>query len=82
MGEGDAEKVRAARVDLRLDGMTCRHATRSVTARLRDVPGVETVLADLGSGLVTVTGTMSAVELLAALSDSPYRAEVTSAAAR
>lgn len=61
-------------VELIVGGMGCRHAVRSVTARLRDVGGVETVVADPWTGLVTVTGTMSVVELLAALEDSPYRA--------
>ena len=63
-----------SRVQLLVSGMGCRHAVRSVTARFRDVGGVETVVADPRTGLVTVTGTMSVAELLAALEDSPYRA--------
>ena len=63
-----------SRVQLIVGGMGCRHAVRSVTARFRDVVGVETVTADPQTGLVTVTGTMSVAELLGAIEDSPYTA--------
>jgi copper chaperone CopZ len=39
--------------------MCCRHDVREVTARLRDLDGVETVQADAGTAVVTVRGTVS-----------------------
>ena len=33
-------------IGLRVGGMRCRHCVRDVTARLRDVPGIDTVTAD------------------------------------
>ena len=33
-------------IELTVGGMTCRRCVREVTARLRDVPGVEQVSAD------------------------------------
>ena len=62
------------RLELDVEGMGCRHAVRSVTARLRDVVGVETVAADWRTGVVSLTGTMRTVDLVAALGDLPYRA--------
>ena len=69
------------RVQVQVQGMGDRHAIRSVTARLRDVPGVETVVVDVLTGLVTVTGTASTADLVAAIGDSPCRAAVAGTAA-
>ncbi len=53
-------------------GMGCRRCVREVTARLRDVPGVETVVADASTNRVRLTGSVSCADVLAALSSTDY----------
>jgi copper chaperone len=36
-------------------GMTCEHCVRAVTGELSELPGVDDVKVDLGTGAVTVT---------------------------
>lgn len=48
-------------------GMGCRRRVREVTARLRDVPGVERVVADASTNRVQLTGSMSSADVLATL---------------
>ncbi|MEU7905978.1 cation transporter [Actinoplanes sp. NPDC049118] len=36
-------------------GMTCTHCVQAVTSEITELPGVTSVLVDLGSGAVTVT---------------------------
>ncbi len=55
------------RIVLSVPGMTCRHCVRTVTAALRDVPGVETVTADARSTTVVLTGPVSVADALATL---------------
>ena len=55
-----------------VDGMDCRRCVREVTARLRDLPGVETVMADAGSSVVRLAGTMSVDDVLEALRGLSY----------
>jgi copper chaperone len=38
-----------------VSGMTCGHCVASVTEEVSEVPGVDDVRVDLGSGLLTVT---------------------------
>lgn len=54
-------------------GMGCRRCVREVTARLRDVPGVETVSADGRRSLVRVGGSMTTDDVLAALDGTRFR---------
>ena len=54
-------------IGLMVGGMRCRHCVREVTARLRDVPGVETVMADTKSSVVELVGTMTVDDVLGAL---------------
>lgn len=61
---------------LSVSSMRCRHCVRDVTARLRDVPGVETVTADAGTGIVLLGGSMLAADVLAVLSGTSYVATV------
>lgn len=52
---------------LKVPGMTCRHCVRTVTAALRDVPGVELVQADARATTVVLSGEPLATDVLAAL---------------
>lgn len=63
-------------ITISVDGMTCRHCVRAVTARLRDVPGVETVVADVGSSSIRLGGTMTLPDILTAFRDLAYRPRV------
>ncbi|WP_162529897.1 heavy-metal-associated domain-containing protein [Nocardioides caldifontis] len=54
-------------LELFVPDMGCRRCVREVTARLRDVPGVQTVTVDAARSHVTLTGTMTAADALAAL---------------
>ena len=56
-------------------GMRCRRCVREVTARVRDVPGVETVIADAGQSLVRLCGSMSFSDVLDAFAGTTYRVE-------
>jgi copper chaperone CopZ len=57
-------------------GMGCRRCVREVTARLRDVSGVQTVAADAGKSHVQLTGSMTFPDVVRALVGTTYRAEV------
>ena len=56
--------------------MGCRHCVRQVTGWLRDVPGVETIVADAGEGTVVVSGTMELQDVLAVFADTQYIPQV------
>jgi copper chaperone CopZ len=60
-------------LSLFVGGMGCRRCVREVTARLRDVSGVETVSADPGRSTVRLTGSMRLEDLLAAFDGTTYR---------
>jgi copper chaperone len=64
---------------LRVPGMTCRHCVRTVTAALRDVPGVRLVRADLTTATVVLHGDPEPAEVLAALDACGYHATTTPA---
>ena len=56
-----------------VSGMACRRCVREVTARLRDVPGVETVAADVARSEVRLSGVMTDVDVLATFTGTSYR---------
>ena len=56
--------------------MSCRRCVREVTARLRDVTGVETVAADHGRSTVHLSGVMDVADVLAAFAGTTYRPQV------
>ena len=64
--------------DLRLlvGGMRCRRCVREVTSRLRDVPGVTTVAADMLTSTVRLVGSMSDADVLAAMARTTYVAHI------
>lgn len=57
---------------LLVGGMGCRRCVREVTARLRDVPGVERVVADALTNRILLTGSMSRCDVIRALSDTTF----------
>lgn len=63
---------------LLVPGMTCRHCVRKVTAALRDVPGVQLVLADLTTTRVVLHGDPTVAEVLAALDSARFPGTVVS----
>ena len=64
--------------DLRLlvEDMRCRRCVREVTGRLRDVPGVTTVAADMSTNTVRLVGSMSDADVLAAFAGTMYVAHI------
>lgn len=62
-------------LQIHVTGMGCRRCVREVTGRLRDVPGVETVVADAARSQVRLTGTMSLADVLGSFVGSKYGAE-------
>ena len=58
---------------LHVAGMDCRDCVREVTARLRDVPGVEIVAADHRRSVVVLEGSMSPDAVVAALGETHFR---------
>jgi copper chaperone CopZ len=64
------------KVKLAIQGMGCRRCVREVTARLRDVPGVTTVAADMSTQTVHLAGSMTDADVLAALAGTTYVAQI------
>jgi copper chaperone CopZ len=58
---------------LYVGGMGCRRCVREVTARLRDVSGVQTVVADSATSTVRLGGSMSVEDVLDAFTGTAYR---------
>ena len=63
-------------LNLFVGGMSCRRCVREVSARLRDVPGVETVSANPGNRMVRLSGSMELEDVLAAFAGTNYRPEL------
>lgn len=59
-------------VTLTVPTMRCRHGVRVVTARLRDLAGVELVQADARSGHLTVSGDVTEAQVREALTGAGY----------
>lgn len=58
---------------LYVGGMGCRRCVREVTARLRDVSGVQTVVADSATSTVRLVGSMAVEDVLDAFTGTTYR---------
>jgi len=65
-------------LNLFVGGMSSRRSVREVTARLRDVPGVETISADPGDCAVRLSGSMQLADVFAAFTGTTYRAQLDS----
>ena len=63
-------------LNLFVGGMSCRRCIREVTARLRDVPGVETVSANPGDCVVRLSGSMELADVFAAFTGTSYRPQL------
>lgn len=59
-----------------VDGMRCRRCVRRATALVRDIDGVHAVTADAGSGLLTVRGTMSDIDIVRSLGNTTFTARL------
>jgi len=59
-----------------VDGMRCRRCVRRATALVRDVEGVQAVTADAKSGLLTVRGTMTGIDIVRALRNTTFTARL------
>ena len=59
-----------------VDGMRCRRCVRRATALVRDVDGVHAVTADAKSGLLTVRGTMTGIDIVRALRNTTFTARL------
>lgn len=66
--------MRMTELTLYVAGMSCRRCVREVTARLRDVAGVETVAADADRSHVRLSGSMTYRDVVSALAGTAYRA--------
>jgi len=59
-----------------VDGMRCRRCVRRATALVRDVEGVHAVTADAKSGLLTVRGTMTGIDIVLSLRNTIFTARL------
>ena len=57
-----------------VSGMTCQHCVSAVTGELSSLDGVDAVLVDLGTGVVTVTSVspLDEAEVRAAVDEAGY----------
>ena len=60
-------------MNLYVSGMGNRRSVRDVTARLRDVPGVQTVVADPATSTVRLGGSMAVEDVVDAFAGTAYR---------
>jgi copper chaperone CopZ len=61
---------------IQVTGMTCMHCVAAVTKALQRVPGVETADVSLDNKQALVTGSADTADLLAAIQNEGYEAEL------
>lgn len=59
-------------IRLSIPGMGCRRCVREVTTTLRDIAGVQTLVADAPANEVVITGSMTESDVLQAFTGSSY----------
>lgn len=59
-------------VTLKIEGMTCDHCVKAVSAALQQIPGVTDVRVDLEHGRAEVDGTAEVERLMAAVRAEGY----------
>jgi len=64
-------------IELHITGMTCGHCRASVYRALTAVPGVVEATVDLATGKAQVTGNPAIEQLLAAVEEEGYTAQLT-----
>ncbi|RIH81873.1 Copper chaperone CopZ [Calidithermus terrae] len=62
--------------ELKVEGMSCGHCKMSVEKALRSVPGVEAVEVFLAEGRAVVKGEAPVENLIEAVQEEGYRAQV------
>ncbi|SMB84219.1 CopZ family metallochaperone [Deinococcus hopiensis] len=63
-------------IELNVTGMTCGHCQAGVTRALRSVPGVQDAQVDLKTGKAVVQGDAEPQQLIAAVAEEGYSAQV------
>lgn len=66
---------------LSVPAMACRHCVRTISAQVREVPGVVAIESDLTSRTVRVCGTAPAGALVSAVTEAGYEAVVVTRSA-
>lgn len=64
------------KIELDITGMTCGHCQTGVTKALKNVPGVTDAQVDLGTGKAVVQGQAEPQQLVAAVVEEGYGAQV------
>ena len=64
--------------ELKITGMTCNHCVKNASRALEGVEGVEVVEVRLEPGSATVNGTADVTQLIAAVKEASYVAELIS----
>lgn len=63
-------------IDLQVEGMSCGSCVKHVSEALRPLPGVSEVHVDLQVGRVRVSGEADSAQLIAALQEAGYPAQL------
>jgi|tagenome__1003787_1003787.scaffolds.fasta_scaffold20620850_1 copper chaperone CopZ len=74
MSDGEAERTPVSTVTLHVPGMSCRHRVRVVTARLRDLAGVDTVVANVDTAMLVIDGSVTEARVRAVLTEVGFPA--------
>jgi copper chaperone len=64
-------------INLSISGMSCNHCVASAEQALTAVAGVETVEVSLEPGMAVITGTANVQDLIAAVKDAGYEANIS-----
>jgi copper chaperone len=70
------ENIMSTTINLKVTGMTCNHCVMHTTKALEGVNGVENVSVSLEEGSATVTGNADTEQLIAAVKEAGYEAEI------